>query len=201
MRPNLHGCGASLILSLVIGSIPACGKSPAGDPRITILLYDYVNLTSWDRAKLAATVQRILDRAGVTTEFVDCFVAGVATGAPACKAMLGPADLVLRICRPGAAVPSRELGYAATGSRGGAFMSVFPRPVQIDGLSTGALLGHSAAHEIGHLLLGPNAHSCSGIMRPLMKRSDEELMLKGWLRFDTAQASKMRSALRARLSQ
>ena len=80
-------------------------------------------------------------------------------------------------------------------------MSVFPRPVQIDGLSTGALLGHSAAHEIGHLLLGPNAHSCSGIMRPLMKRSDEELMLKGWLRFDTAQASKMRSALRARLSQ
>jgi hypothetical protein len=34
-----------------------------------------------------------------------------------------------------------------------------------DGTNVANLLGHVAAHEIGHLLLGPNSHAVAGIMQ------------------------------------
>ncbi len=34
------------------------------------------------------------------------------------------------------------------------------------------ILGHAAAHEIGHLLLGSNSHSPQGLMRARWSRQD-----------------------------
>jgi hypothetical protein len=54
------------------------------------------------------------------------------------------------------------------------------------------LLGDVVAHEIAHLLLGTNAHSDTGIMRPHWSEQDLVNASKGHLIFTQAQAQTMR---------
>lgn len=50
----------------------------------------------------------------------------------------------------------------------GCYADLFYEPMEhlheSDGTDIATLLGHVAAHEIGHLLLGANSHSSAGIM-------------------------------------
>ena len=54
------------------------------------------------------------------------------------------------------------------GDGSGCYADLFYEPLeqlhQSDGTDIASLLGHVAAHEIGHLLLGTNSHSGAGIM-------------------------------------
>jgi hypothetical protein len=59
---------------------------------------------------------------------------------------------------------------------------------------TARILGHVVAHEIGHLLLPPGAHSPSGIMRASL---DLELAALGGLFFTANQAQDIRTTLAA----
>ena len=125
---------------------------------------------------------------------------------PAAKrapARSGPSDLILRIFQPKAAVKGEQLGYAAMTPEGGAYITVFVNPseqkARVGNLSNGIYLGHAVAHEVGHLLLGPNSHSTAGIMRPVWRPVDEDWMGKRALLFDAGQASRMQSSLVARL--
>lgn len=205
MKPIVAGHNASMILGLALVTVPGLSRTAVSDLRVTVRLVDYVNLRASTRSEVAATAKRVLGQAGVPLEFVECFSGGVDTGNPACSAALGPTDLVLRIVQPRFAQKRVQFGYAITAPEGGAYLTVFINPEQrkatVGILSDGVLLGHAVAHEIGHLLLGANSHSCCGIMRPVWRRIDEEWMAKGGLLlFSASQAGKMRSALMARLS-
>lgn len=50
----------------------------------------------------------------------------------------------------------------------GCYADLFYKPMKdlhkTDGTDVASLLGHVAAHEIGHLLLGANSHAVAGIM-------------------------------------
>ena len=56
----------------------------------------------------------------------------------------------------------------------------------------GDVLGHVIAHEIGHILLGPNAHSTVGIMAAML---DLPRIALGGLWFDHGQAAIIRARL------
>lgn len=197
MKPNLL---ASAALVLLTGG-SAHSKTPV---RITIRVMDYVNLSTDTRDELAANARRILRAAGVDAEFVECRLGQTDTGDPVCRTSLGPADFILRIVDARRNSNGNELGHSAATQQGGAYITVFVNPDQkrarIETLSDAALLGHAAAHELGHLLLGPHSHSNSGIMRPFWSRSDEEWMTKRALLFHARQAGQMRAALSARAS-
>jgi len=184
--------------------IPGFCKTPVSDVRVTLRLYDYVKLPASARSEVVATAKRVLGQAGVRVEFLECLVDGAETGSPACAAPLSSTDLVLRILLPKLAVKGEQLGDAAMTPEGGASITVFSNPEQrrarVVSLDDGTFLGHAVAHEIGHLLLGANARSSTGIMRPVWRPVEEEWMVKGALIFDAKQASKMRSALTARSS-
>jgi hypothetical protein len=202
MKPNLQTRNASMILGLMAAAtVTGFAKTPASEAHITIRVLDYVNLPATARAELQANAKRVLGQAGVPVEFVECFTGGVETGAEACRAPLGPIDFNLRILQPKLAMKGEQLGYAAMTPDGGAIVTVFINPAErkarAASLSDGAFLGHAVAHEIGHLLLGPNSHSSSGIMRPVWRPIDEEWMAKGVLVFGAGEASRMRSALMA----
>ena len=66
---------------------------------------------------------------------------------------------------------------------------------------TARILGHTMAHELGHLLLGANAHSPSGIMRGVWLPEDLKFMRWGELTFTLRQSDQIRNSLlrRARL--
>jgi hypothetical protein len=200
MKPNLVGRVASVILGLMAASLTSPAKVPASAIHLTVRLYDYVNLPPNVRSELTANAVRILGHAGITVEFVECPAGGVKSDNEACLAPLGPTDLVLRILQPTLAKTGEELGNAILGPGGGVLMTVYLRPARAGGVSTGRMLGHAVAHEIGHLLLGVNSHSASGIMRPVIRRSDQEKMVRAWLLFDADQAKRMRTALIARAS-
>ncbi len=64
----------------------------------------------------------------------------------------------------------------------------------------GLVLGHTAAHEIGHMLL-PRGHSSQGIMRARLRKGDWERAAKGTLLFTRRQSEQLSAGLRARLNQ
>jgi hypothetical protein len=66
-------------------------------------------------------------------------------------------------------------------------------------LDLGTLLGHVVAHEIAHLLLGTNAHSETGIMRPRWNEHDLANASKGEMLFTRAQGQTMREKVAAGL--
>jgi hypothetical protein len=57
------------------------------------------------------------------------------------------------------------------------------------------LLGYAMAHELGHLLLGTNSHSPTGLMRADWRTKDLIDMSQGGLRFSEEQARAMKAKL------
>jgi len=56
-----------------------------------------------------------------------------------------------------------------------------------------AMLGATIAHEIGHLLLGSNSHSPTGVMRLRLRRAELALASRGELRFTPENIARIRA--------
>ena len=54
-------------------------------------------------------------------------------------------------------------------------------------------LGYVMAHELGHMLLGPNAHAIAGIMRGTLLPGDWEKAAQGTLGFTHSQNQQIRT--------
>jgi hypothetical protein len=61
------------------------------------------------------------------------------------------------------------------------------------------ILGHVLAHETGHLLLGADSHSVSGIMHVPWRVKDLEIMAEGRMLFTPGEARRMRMNVQARI--
>lgn len=59
----------------------------------------------------------------------------------------------------------------------------------------GTLLGYAMAHELGHLLLGSNSHSPTGLMSADWRTADLIHMEQGGLLFNVEQSRKMKARL------
>jgi len=78
------------------------------------------------------------------------------------------------------------------------FLSPRPRLGNKGRASDYQLLGHALAHEIGHLLLGPNSHSRTGIMRAHWNHDEIERIARAQLLFTDQQAQRIRKEVSAR---
>ena len=65
-------------------------------------------------------------------------------------------------------------------------------------LDTGAVLGHTIAHEVGHLLLPRGTHGPAGLMRATWRMEDMRDAAQGHLGFSPAEAAIIRARLAAR---
>jgi hypothetical protein len=64
------------------------------------------------------------------------------------------------------------------------------------GLQPEVLFGYVLAHEIGHLLLGPHAHSAAGLMRAYWDRHDiAHGVAQGTFTFSADEADRIRRVL------
>jgi hypothetical protein len=66
-------------------------------------------------------------------------------------------------------------------------------------VSKGQILGHAAAHEIGHLLMGSNSHSPHGLMRAGWGTKELQDMAERRLLFSNSEGNRMRVRIAARL--
>ena len=60
------------------------------------------------------------------------------------------------------------------------------------------VLGCTIAHELGHILLGPNSHSVPGMMRPYWDITELQEAAQHFLLFDAKQAAQLRAEIMAR---
>jgi hypothetical protein len=146
-----------------------------------------------ERAQTAAT--RVFDLSGITLDWVD---------ATKCQ----DSCLTIRIVMQAVSAKSRDphmLGVTPSTeeARGINVWIFYPRVRAYSadlGMQVSQLLGHVMAHEMGHLLLPPGAHSLAGLMRPAWDTAQVKSAAKGLLTFTPDQAALIRERLRAAVS-
>jgi hypothetical protein len=140
-------------------------------------------------------VSRIFLEVGAKIEWLEC----------PCAQNPSSADLMLRIIPQlfgSVRADFREdhLGFAPSSEDGGVLATIFFHRVEAltKGGATAPLLGNAIAHELGHLLLGSNAHSSTGIMQAHWNRELLKLANRGLLRFTPEQAALLRVRISGR---
>jgi hypothetical protein len=136
---------------------------------ITVRVYDFYGLPADQRAKALALAGETLAHANVTANWLDCSRNEHGVAPPPCLAALQKGELVLRFQRR-TERGDHILGTAIVQEDGPSVLaSVYAGSVAERSARTGVpmstILGRVTAHEIGHLLIGTNAHAPSGLMQ------------------------------------
>lgn len=173
-------------------------------PTITILVYHPEGLSPQTLAAGEQQATMILRKAGIETRWADCS-AGIKKTDDACRQVDVPAQFVVRIVPEPFGPTDTVFGVAFLGIDGtGKYSDVFWNRCEgmhrDSGVNAATLLGTVAAHEIGHLLLGSNAHSAMGIMAPHWEQEQLRHAGMGSLLFTPEQSVRMRTRIRSRQS-
>lgn len=161
---------------------------------ITILLQNRARISHSDLIRAEAETTRIFSASRIHLRWVDC------SQTPVCHHVPGKNEFVLSIVPEGKTSSELVYGVAFLGPGGeGKYADIFFRRVEAaaieSGLSLQRLLGAVAAHELGHLLLGTNAHSYEGIMAPKWSKPVLQRMEMGNLLFTAGESGSMESRL------
>ncbi len=142
-------------------------------PELTLLVFNYAGLSSSQVKEIRARVFFVFEDVGIRTTWLDCRPGVEGHSLPAaCLQPLGLSKLGIRLLdqdtRP-ADSSHTALGHSYASETGGSLATVSCATIKrfSGGNQTSeiAFLGHVIAHEVGHLLLGPGAHSNEGIMK------------------------------------
>jgi hypothetical protein len=145
---------------------------------------------------------RILGEAGVRAVWVDCLDRH-STDDPEglCNKARKPIDVVLRVLpdtiRHG--FQDTRFGFAFFPALASVYYEYVVRLANSDD-AVPIILGCAIAHEVGHLLLGPNGHSAAGIMRAEWGPKQLHLALMGGLLFASQQSKLILAEARRRMN-
>lgn len=186
--------------AILLGCVLFCGHLASALPQgegaveIRVMLENRVKIPRRMLQHAEGEAARILGEARIHVDWIDC--AQVAT----CHHVPGRNEFVLSIVADGKTSSELVYGVAFLGPAGeGKYADIFFRRMEAAAMETGAnvprLLGTVMAHELGHLLLGSNAHNFEGIMSPVWKTSVLRRMEMGSLLFTQGEAAAMRGKL------
>jgi hypothetical protein len=193
-----------LAVLLVLASIFAASGKQLGPPEghIQIRLVNQAGISRQTLAEAEGMVDHILHTAGIRADWVHCDIED-----NACRADAQPTDFWLQLLRD----RPHQLGWEAVG-----YTVVVPGCKAACGYAAVSyaavremseqwaadpkiLLGAAMAHEIGHLLLGSQSHSHTGVMSPHFSRNQMTQASRGTLVFDANQAERLRGIVRERM--
>ena len=195
-----------LSLGLILGfGIVGCPHSAFAEnaPEILIRVINYAQIPS-DSVKAAEReAGRIFSAAGLLTQWVNCPGKGSPTDTfNACNQPLEPHEIVLRLISESTNEPYRDtvFGSAVVPLVASVYVNYAVRSAKRDNaeFEVPVILGSVIAHEIGHLLLGLNSHSATGIMQKRWERKQLQLVTTGNLLFTAAQGKSMQAEMQRR---
>jgi hypothetical protein len=165
-------------------------------PRIVLRVYDLADVDTAIMASAKKVTAEIFRKAGVDTVWLDCSVdqsdCGSEAERPQFKLQLPSRATVSNSNGPlGFAMPCAHDKDACVFY---IFYSRITAIAAVHGVRPGQILGHVMAHEIGHTLLGPDAHDLCGIMQSRLPVGDMERTLY----FTPAQSNRLVTELSAR---
>jgi len=176
---------------------------PAEVQRVTVNVYNDAGVAEPILAEGKREATRIFQRAGVKIMWLDCSrPESESWGRSACRTPMNRSHLAVRIVPWSSKSGDSVFGVAFLSPDGeGSYSDVFYDSVRKLHEEWHAripiLLGHVIAHEIGHLLLGTNAHSWQGIMRSHWQGEELQSIAMGRLLFTPPQVESLKARLGA----
>jgi hypothetical protein len=177
---------------------------------ITVRVYDYVRLDRRILSTAEAEVGGILEKAGVSVRWVDCPTShAVLADFPECQTPPRFNDYFLSILSSQMTATQGNyedaMGAADDSELGSRRAAIFFNRIDShaggDQAPADVLMGRVMAHEIGHLLLGPNAHSRSGIMKAAWSARELSMLAAHEMFFTAEQSCKIAARLAAQVLQ
>ena len=167
-------------LVLFSGSVEATDRA-LPEARVMVRLYDQAGLDEGTLERARQISSKVFRLAGVEINWVACLVDGTESKR-VCAKSLGPNEISVRILERSASqkgTASHAAGahaFQLPGLKGAGFVSMFQdrlKKLSIDKrVHAGTVLGYVMAHEVGHILLPPNSHSRTGLMKALLGRTE-----------------------------
>jgi hypothetical protein len=167
----------------VVALAPRC--TALSTLRLTLVIYNHAHVRPETLGAAESMVSDTFARANVQLIWWDGFAYAAQRRGVLTSPLESPATLVVKLQREAEAAR-----YGAPPVCGGiGFESgaiIFVRRLDA------TWLGYIMAHELGHILLGPNAHAIVGIMRGTLLPEDWEKAAQGTLGFTRSQNQQIR---------
>jgi hypothetical protein len=167
---------------------------------VTIRLYDTSGMPAADLRSAMLTADAALRSAAIASAWVVCPAPGAAPAANSsgCTGLPHESDLLVRIVRaPQAVLSADTLGFAAVDAAAGrgtlatVFADRIVRLAKRSAMDGATLVGYAMAHEIGHLLLGTDAHAPRGLMRAAWTLTEINRRIPSEWRFSREDAARI----------
>jgi len=198
-----------MLITLLLGTPRNLGakrdpETRSADLKMSVRVYNYAGASRGTLLGAEEESSRIFRQAGVELAWLDCTTSHSPEGEfPACETPLGVIAVNLRVLPLTMAErfqsSREEMGFAVVSARAGSASDawVFYQRVEDAAASEIAspsqILGCAMAHEIGHLLLGPDHHSREGIMCARWNQKALEEASQGQMLFTRDQAQLIRN--------
>ena len=177
-----NGFVISLIMAVVAGT-PQCVAASA--LHLTLVIYNHARVEPQTLVAAESTVSEIFGHANVQLIWRDGFVYAAERRAAPNLPPEDPVTLVVKL------QPESEAARYGVRSVCGGIGFPSGAIIFVRGFDS-TRLGHVIAHELGHILLGPNAHALVGIMRGMLLPADWEKAAQGTLGFTHSQNQQIR---------
>lgn len=199
----MHRTLPTLVVSaIVICSVMGSAQESFGQNQpVNVSVFSDVQIPEEILALAEQRASQIFSSAGVDVVWINCIRGPSTIPDQGCSRTYGPRDLVLRITtHVSSATSDAAFGVAWLAADGsGRYADVFwtrAQELRTDSnADLGRILGSVMAHEIGHLLLGVNSHSVSGLMQARWGGGALHHIVTGTLLFSPAQGAQMRTHL------
>ena len=170
---------------------------------LTIIVDNYSQASAAVLARAENEAGRIFGRAGLSAVWLNCSTGQVSVDTqPSCHKAVEATDVRLRILPAHVRdkFQGTVFGFAVHPVLASVYYEHVVRLAKTDDaeFELPIILGCAIAHEIGHLLLGPNNHSADGIMRAKWERKQVEQTMCGTLLFTSQQSKVIQAEARRR---
>jgi hypothetical protein len=209
--PGIEGRFLGMQLSHVSISTSAQGTTTTqiGDNyEMTIRVHNYARVPPSVLRQAEQAASSVLHESGVHAVWVECATVPSASTEAACSRPVTPLVLLLNLLPEpmarrlklhsdafGVAAESSEKGFSFLGS---VFYDRVKDCADHERVDLVPLLGSVMAHELGHLLLGTDSHSPSGIMCASWSGKQIHDIEQRGLSFSTSEAKQLQTAVKVR---
>jgi len=183
---------------LIIAAPLATARAEAGSVSLTVSVFNDVGASQSVLSEAQVRATYIMRQAGVSLAWLDCGSPGSRQPSAGCSAISFPQHLSVRLVSR--ASPAREDAFGQSfqnadgeGSYAIVYFHVLASSEAAGAVKTGELLGHVVAHELGHLLLGKDSHSATGLMSAVWRVAELHQASRGNLLFTSGQADRIHS--------
>jgi len=173
---------------------------------IRVRVNNYAQATPATIASAEREAGRILGEAGLRMVWLDCSMehfGGVHVQKNPCLDPLEATDIVLRVLSEQTQNRFQDtvFGFAVVPILASVYYDYASRTAKRDNAEFEApiILGCVIAHEIGHLLLGSNSHSSSGVMQARWERKQVKQAMTGVMLFTHEQSKRIQAEAQTRM--